>query len=281
VAGKKYYKILGLSESASKKEVKRKYKKLVKKCHPDINPDPKAHDEFILITEAYDFLMESERSKKKSSKSTTTTKKSSFEEYRERSRKIFEKRQKRKKKEIEQFYISLRAGWRRNLIWANAIVGVFIFLFMTADRVAEPRFKTIHVVNTSPYEYHSIGRHQVQEVTCSNGNSYFLADFIGIENLKYHPKLLLKESRFLHHPIAVSQSYRKVVKHAQIHFTLYWAYPLVSLFLFLPWIVLLYRKNNAGFVFLHYSSLILTSPFLLYILLTGHHILHIFTLGTL
>ena len=74
MAGKNYYKILGLSENASKKEVKRKYKKLVKKCHPDINPDPKAHDEFILITEAYDFLMDPKRAKKKSSKNTTKSK---------------------------------------------------------------------------------------------------------------------------------------------------------------------------------------------------------------
>jgi curved DNA-binding protein CbpA len=120
VAGKNYYKILGLSESASKKEVKRRYKKLVKKCHPDINPDPKAHEEFIIITEAYDFLIALKKSKKKSSESTTS-KKSIFEEYRERSRKIFEKRQKRKKEEIEQFYISLKTGWRRNLIWATAL----------------------------------------------------------------------------------------------------------------------------------------------------------------
>ena len=78
MAGKNYYKILGLSENASKKEVKRKYKKLVKKCHPDINPDPKAHEEFILITEAYDFLIAPKRANKESSRSTTTTKKSSL-----------------------------------------------------------------------------------------------------------------------------------------------------------------------------------------------------------
>ena len=279
MAGKNYYKILGLSESASKKEVKRRYKKLVKKCHPDINPDPKAHEEFIIITEAYDFLIALKKSKKKSSESTTS-KKSIFEEYRERSRKIFEKRQKRKKEEIEQFYISLKTGWRRNLIWATALIGAVFFLFMTADRFVQPRFKTIHVVDISPNTYQSMGGNQVQEVTCSNGETYFLADFIGIKSLKYHPKLVLKESRLLHHPIAVTQKYRHVVRHSQIHFTLYWAYAVVSLFLFLPWLVLLYRKNNAGFVFLHYSSLILTSPLLLYILLSGDHILHIFTLGT-
>ena len=277
MVGKNYYKILGLSENASKKEVKKRYKKLVKKCHPDLNPDPKAHEEFILITEAYDFLMESERAVNKSSKS----KNSKFEAYRERSREIFEKKQKRKKEEIEQFYKSLRTGWRRNLIWTNAIIGAVFFLTMTADRYLQPRFKIIQVVNISPNTHHSIGGHQVQEVTCSNGESYFLADFIGIKSLNYHSELVLKESRLLHHPISVTLGYRHLVRHAEIHFTLYWAYAVVSLFLFLPWIVLLYRKNNAGFVFLHYTSLILTLPLVLYILFTGDHIIHIFTLGKL
>jgi hypothetical protein len=279
VAGKNYFKILDLPENTSKKEVKRRFKELAKIYHPDINKNENANEEFLKIKEAYEKIINPTASKiVKSPKSKT---KSQYDKYSEQAERLYQERKKRKEKEIREFYTHLRSGWRRNLIWANVIIGVIIFLFMTADQLAEPRLESIHVVKTSPYTYQSMSGHYVQEVTCSDGNSYFLADFVGIKNLKYHPKLVLKESRYLHHPIAVSQSYRKVVKHAQIHFTLYWAYPLVSFLLFMPCIVLLYRKNNAGFVFLHYTSLIVTSPLLLYILLTGDHILHIFTLGTL
>ncbi len=58
MAGKNYYKILGLPENASKKEIKKKYKKLAKKYHPDVNKDPGAKERFIEINEAYEILID-------------------------------------------------------------------------------------------------------------------------------------------------------------------------------------------------------------------------------
>ncbi len=52
-----YYKILGLPPDSPVYEIKKAYRKLARKYHPDINPSPEAKDHFILITEAYDFLM--------------------------------------------------------------------------------------------------------------------------------------------------------------------------------------------------------------------------------
>ena len=53
----KYYTILGLPTTASKDEVRKKYRQLVLIWHPDKNPSPEAHSKFIAITEAYDILM--------------------------------------------------------------------------------------------------------------------------------------------------------------------------------------------------------------------------------
>jgi hypothetical protein len=53
----KYYAVLGLPTTASKDEVRRKYRKLVLLWHPDRNSSPEAHGKFIAITEAYDVLM--------------------------------------------------------------------------------------------------------------------------------------------------------------------------------------------------------------------------------
>lgn len=53
----KYYAVLGLPSTASKDEVRKKYRQLVLIWHPDKNPSPEAHGKFIAITEAYDILM--------------------------------------------------------------------------------------------------------------------------------------------------------------------------------------------------------------------------------
>jgi hypothetical protein len=52
-----YYKILGLSSDPTIVEIKKAYRKLARQFHPDINPAPDAKDRFILITEAYEFLI--------------------------------------------------------------------------------------------------------------------------------------------------------------------------------------------------------------------------------
>ncbi len=54
---KDYYKILGVSKNASKEEIKRAYRRLAKKYHPDLNPgDKEAQEKFKDINEAYEVL---------------------------------------------------------------------------------------------------------------------------------------------------------------------------------------------------------------------------------
>jgi hypothetical protein len=51
------YAVLGLVKGASKDEIKRAYRKLAQKYHPDRNKEANAERTFVLIKEAYDFLV--------------------------------------------------------------------------------------------------------------------------------------------------------------------------------------------------------------------------------
>ncbi|XP_060938809.1 dnaJ homolog subfamily A member 3, mitochondrial-like [Limanda limanda] len=51
------YQVLGVSRTATKKEIKKSYYQLAKKCHPDANPDdPGAEAKFVKLAEAYEVL---------------------------------------------------------------------------------------------------------------------------------------------------------------------------------------------------------------------------------
>jgi curved DNA-binding protein len=65
MAVKDYYNILGVSRSATEREIKQAYRKLARQHHPDVNPgDKSAEERFKQINEAYEVLSDKEKRRK-------------------------------------------------------------------------------------------------------------------------------------------------------------------------------------------------------------------------
>ncbi len=63
--GKDYYNILGVKRDASEQEIKRAYRRLARKHHPDVNPgDKSAEARFKEINEAYEVLSDKDKRQK-------------------------------------------------------------------------------------------------------------------------------------------------------------------------------------------------------------------------
>jgi len=60
---KDYYKTLGVDHDASEDEIKRAYRKLARKYHPDVSKEPDAEDRFKEVQEAYEVLHDPEKRK--------------------------------------------------------------------------------------------------------------------------------------------------------------------------------------------------------------------------
>lgn len=58
---KDYYEIMGVARDATQDEIKRSYRKLARKYHPDVSDDPKAEERFKEIGEAYEVLKDPEK----------------------------------------------------------------------------------------------------------------------------------------------------------------------------------------------------------------------------
>lgn len=104
-----YLKVLGLGENATLSDIKKAYRTLARKYHPDVSSLPNAKEKFIAITEAYNYLSSPQKTppKKKqtwqqpAAKPKTSKAKSEVEERREKMRAFLRKKHEMERAEIE------------------------------------------------------------------------------------------------------------------------------------------------------------------------------------
>src|SRR5713101_8781997 len=58
---KDYYVILGVDRGASAEDIKKAYRKLARKYHPDVSKEPNAKEQFQEVSEAYETLKDKEK----------------------------------------------------------------------------------------------------------------------------------------------------------------------------------------------------------------------------
>ena len=133
-----YYEILSVDKNATLSDIKKAYRKRAKFLHPDVNKSPDAHEKFILLNEAYEYLQNFKTGKIYDLKKRAYTKqRTQYKTYKEWKQTESEKARERARKHAEMEYEAYtNTEFYKTTVALNTIVDFLsvltvIFIFST------------------------------------------------------------------------------------------------------------------------------------------------------
>jgi len=126
-----YFHILGLTKSASLKEIKSAYRSKAKLLHPDVNSSPNAQEEFVQLHEAYEYLLHFKTGKTIGKRRRSGTRKYSQREWEKKERDKARARARARAKKRYQAQLN-SDEYKLSIALLNLTKASFIFLTLSS-----------------------------------------------------------------------------------------------------------------------------------------------------
>tara|TARA_B110000285_G_scaffold30387_1_gene31093 strand:- start:1623 stop:2465 length:843 start_codon:yes stop_codon:yes gene_type:complete len=274
----KYYNLLGLSSNASEQEVKKAFRKLAMRYHPDRNSDPKAHELFILLTEAYDVILH-----QNDTPNLSKTKKSSTEEKEKKERmqtaqKRYQEQVRKEQLDNDRFFHFMTTGRKWRNFRTIALTGVIISILLIADLFLPHHYQEDEVTHYRLNMAYAPSQNVLGVIKTRREETYWISRmnyFIYSKNRSIY----VESSWFFHNPISVTARNKITPKKFNIHFTCYTISGIFIGVFLIPILTLWYRRKKISFTFFYYLSYYGVSVAIFLFLITGHRWAHLLTLG--
>jgi len=272
------YNIFGLKPGASEEEIRKRYRKLVKKYHPDVNKDANAEKKFIEIQTAYEELMREPEAQLGIDHPTESTFQDEYTSYREHARQQFQARKKKEAEELEKLYVRLQTGPIHLLHRCIALASLIVLLTLCLDLILPNQRVSAVITSYSTDVYHSMNGNLVSLAKTNQGESFFLNAFSN-RFFDTNPFIEIKKTAIFHQSVSVLSHSKESLQEIPIHFSFYWAQFLLFPFFLIPIAFLIYRKKDAFFIMGSYFTRYASGIILLYFLISQERWYHLLTLG--
>ncbi len=273
----RYYKILGLPNTASEEDVRKKYRLLAMKYHPDKNPTDSAQERFIEITEAYEILT-GKRPFKSDVSINLKTEQQDKEERVKAAQQRYRDQLLREHLENERYYQTLISGRRWKTIRFSAAFGALLSLFLILDYFLPHHLEQDEVTHYKRNVTSQSGMGSIGLVKTRKDNYYWLS---GINYTLYGEvrKVYVETSWIFHNPIALHAQSKFGYHHYKVRFNFYSLSWLLIILFLIPLFTVWYKRKEVSFTFFYMLSYYGINALMLIYLVTGNRWAHIVTLG--
>ncbi len=276
------FQLLGLPETASEQEIRRKYRKLAMKLHPDTNPDPKAHEQFVVLTLAVEIALNPEKQKeenqqRKNRKSTSETDEERLERMRE-AKQRFDEQQRRKTEENEAYFQSLTTGKKWKIYKWVMRVGIVLSLALFLDQLLPYHATIDRVDGYSMLNHHGIKEEKICGIWLQKAGFYYASCDRGIWSSSY-PDIVLSSTWLLHTPVYIEFTDDSFTHQTTVDFhigSIQWY--LILLFL-VPIVPYKFKYRKLSYVFIYQFSLWGIGLLELYLLIFQDRLVHLVSFG--
>ncbi len=289
----KYYKILGLPPGADQAAVRKSFRKMAMRYHPDKNPSANAKAKFFLITEAYEILtgkkpapkthVSRSKAAKNRTSSVSTPNDRVVKTHADRVREAKERQEDQKKREFaenERYFKLLTTGWRWRIMRWSAILGIILSVGLIAERFLPNHYDSDKITHYGLHSGIASGNEKLSIIQTAANDTYWISK-ITYDLFGRHTNVYVRSSWIFHEPIQLVSIGKVENKPYNVHYSFYSNFILIVFLFLLPGLALLMKNRTILFTIVHHSSFYGVNTLMLYFLFRNDHWGHLLTLGFL
>jgi hypothetical protein len=268
---------------ASTVEIRKSYRKLAMRYHPDKNPSPQAAVQFIAITNAYEILMG-----KKDAPSVNVVNgrqavkvhvKKQEERLKDAKKRYYEQQLKEKLAE-ELFFKSLFIGRKWKIIKLNSVIGAIIALLIITDFFLPHHYEKDRITHISVNNNFGSKGEFISLVKTQKNNEYWVKDSDG-RKYEYFPEIFIEKTWIFHGESYLISQQKYKYGFYSLHYTFYSLSLYLILAFLLPLFTRIYKRRTVIFTVSYYFSLYLSGILIVLFLISNDRWAHLLTFGFL